>query len=44
METKTNDGFMSASVSKKFQSQLDLLKHKSDWNDNYVEKVCIKIP
>ena len=32
METKTNDGFMSASVSKKFQSQLDLLKHKSDWN------------
>lgn len=32
METKTNDGFMPTSVSKKFQLKLDLLKYKSDWN------------
>jgi len=32
METETNDGFMPASISKKFQSKLDLLKRKSDWN------------
>ena len=32
METKTDDGLMSASVSKRFQSKLDMLKHKSDWN------------
>jgi hypothetical protein len=28
METKTNDGLMPESVSKKFQSKLDLLKSK----------------
>ena len=32
METETNDGYMPASISKKFQSKLDLLKRKSDWN------------
>ena len=31
MDTKKDDGLMSASVSKRFQSKLDILKHNSDW-------------
>ena len=32
MVTDVNDGIMPSNVGKRFQSKLDMLKHKSDWN------------
>ena len=32
MVTDVNDGIMPSKVGKRFQSKLDMLKHKSDWN------------
>ena len=46
MDTKNDDGLMSASVSKRFQSKLDKFKHCSDWNGmiTMLKRYALKYP